>query len=167
MTNQNFTTTFSVDQTPEESFKAINNVRGWWSKEIEGSTDKLGAEFKYHYKDVHRCKMQITEFVPGQKVVWLVLDNYFNFAEDKNTGYANVPNRWPSASRCCRSSPSVSTKAEISKRAWNGAGKRNRWALTSSSFQSFGISDARDVRRMRRDEKYGRPPQSTGGAGTL
>ena len=83
MTNQNFTTTFSVDQTPEETFKAINNVRGWWSKDIEGSTDKLGAEFKYHYKDVHRCKMQITEFVPGQKVVWLVLENYFNFTEDK------------------------------------------------------------------------------------
>ena len=27
--------------------------------------------------------MQITEFVPGQKVVWLVLDNYFNFTEHK------------------------------------------------------------------------------------
>ena len=27
--------------------------------------------------------MQITEFVPGQKVVWLALDNYFNFTEDK------------------------------------------------------------------------------------
>src|SRR5260370_40954143 len=83
MTNQNFTTTFSVDQAPEEVFKAINNVRGWWSEEIEGTTDKLGAEFTYHYEDVHRCKMQITEFVPGQKVVWLVLDKYFNFTEDK------------------------------------------------------------------------------------
>ena len=83
MTNQNFTTTFSVDQTPEEIFKAINNVRGWWSEEIEGGTDTLGAEFKNHYKDVHRCKMKITEFVPGQKVVWVVLDSYFNFTEDK------------------------------------------------------------------------------------
>ncbi len=42
MTNQNFTMTFSVDQTPEEAFGAIKNVRGWWSEEIEGSTDKLG-----------------------------------------------------------------------------------------------------------------------------
>src|SRR5258708_19674343 len=83
MTNQNFTTTFSVDQAPEEVFKAINNVRGWWSEEIEGTTDKLGAEFTYHYEDVHRCKMKITEFVPGEKVVWLVLDNYFNFSEHK------------------------------------------------------------------------------------
>ena len=83
MTNQDFTTTFSVDQTPEEVFKAINNVRGWWSEEIEGTTDKLGAEFTPHYEDVHRCKMKIIDFVPSKKVVWLVLDNHFNFTEDK------------------------------------------------------------------------------------
>ena len=83
MTNQDFTTTFSVDQSPEKVFNAITNVRGWWSEEIEGATDKLGAEFIYHYEDVHRCKMKITEFVPGERIVWLVLDNYFNFTEDK------------------------------------------------------------------------------------
>ncbi len=27
--------------------------------------------------------MKITEFVPGERIVWLVLDNYFNFTEDK------------------------------------------------------------------------------------
>jgi hypothetical protein len=84
MNNQNFTTTFSVDQTPKEAFDAINNVRGWWSEEIEGSTDKLNAEFTYRYKDAHHCKMQLTEIIPGKKVVWLVLDNYFNFTEDKS-----------------------------------------------------------------------------------
>jgi hypothetical protein len=83
MTNHNFTTTFSVDQNPEEVFKAINSVRGWWSEEIEGTTDELEAEFTYHYEDVHRCKMKITEFIPGINVVWFVLDNYFNFTEDK------------------------------------------------------------------------------------
>ncbi|HXB11568.1 MAG TPA: SRPBCC domain-containing protein [Bacteroidia bacterium] len=83
MNNRSFTTTLSVDQTPEEAFAAINNVRGWWSEEIEGSTDKLGEEFKYHFKDVHRCTMKITEFIPNKKVVWLVADNYFNFTKDK------------------------------------------------------------------------------------
>jgi hypothetical protein len=74
-TNQNYTTTISVDQTPKEVFDAINNVRGWWSEEIEGRTDRAGAEWTYRYRDVHHCKMKITEFIPGQKVVWLVVDN--------------------------------------------------------------------------------------------
>lgn len=81
--DQNYTATISVEQTPEEVFHAVNNVRGWWSEEIEGSTDHLGDEWTHHYQNVHRCKMKITGFVPGQKVVWLVLDNFFNFTEDK------------------------------------------------------------------------------------
>jgi hypothetical protein len=84
MQNQNFTTSFSVDQTPKEVFDAINNVRGWWSEEIEGGTDKLNDEFTYHYKDVHRCKMRLVEVIPDKKVVWLVLDNYFDFTKDKS-----------------------------------------------------------------------------------
>ncbi len=84
MKSQNYTTTFSVDQTPEQAFAAINNFRGWWSGEIEGDTDKLGAEFAYRYKDVHRSKQNITEFIPGKKVVWQVLDSYLSFVEDKS-----------------------------------------------------------------------------------
>lgn len=83
MTTTDFTATISVDQTPTEVFNAINNVRGWWSEEIEGSTDKLNAEWTYRYEDVHRCKMKIIEFTPGEKVVWHVTDNYFNFTKDK------------------------------------------------------------------------------------
>jgi hypothetical protein len=44
---RDFTTTISVDQTPEEAFAAINNVRGSWSGEIEGDAGKLGAEFAF------------------------------------------------------------------------------------------------------------------------
>jgi len=77
MTTSNFMTTLLVDQTPKEVFNAINNVRGWWSEEIEGSTDKLNSVFNYHFEDIHRCQMKIVEFNPNEKVVWLVMDNYF------------------------------------------------------------------------------------------
>ncbi len=83
MSDNNLTSSFTVDQTPEEAFAAINNVRGWWSGDIEGSTDKLGDEWTYRYKDVHYSKQKITELVPGKKVVWLVLDSYLNFIKDK------------------------------------------------------------------------------------
>jgi activator of Hsp90 ATPase-like protein len=81
--NQSFTTAFTVDQTPEEAFDAINDVRGWWSGNIEGSTDKLGDEWTYRYEDVHYSKQRITESIPGKKVVWLVLDSYLSFVKDK------------------------------------------------------------------------------------
>ena len=84
MATSDFTTTLVVDQTPEEAFNAITNVRGWWSEEIEGGTSKLNDEFDYHYEDVHRCKMKLTEVIPDKKVVWSVLDNYFKFTEDKS-----------------------------------------------------------------------------------
>ena len=84
MTSQNFTSAFVVDQSPEEAFAAINNVRDWWSGQIEGATDELDAEFTYRYQDVHYSKQRITEFVPSKKVVWHVLDAYLNFTEDPN-----------------------------------------------------------------------------------
>ncbi|MGA2663371.1 MAG: SRPBCC domain-containing protein [Nitrososphaerales archaeon] len=81
---KSFATTISVDQTPEEAFAAINDVRGWWSGNIEGSTDKLGDEWTYRYEDVHYSKQRITELVPGKKVAWLVLDSSLNFVKDKS-----------------------------------------------------------------------------------
>jgi len=84
MNTPDFTTTILVDQTPKDAFNAINNVRGWWSEEIEGSTDTLNSEFDYHYEDVHRCKIKIIELVPNKKIVWSVLDNYFKFTKDKS-----------------------------------------------------------------------------------
>ncbi len=84
MKNQNFTASFTVDQSPDEVFDAITNVRGWWSGEIEGDTNKRGAEFTYRYKDVHRSRQKITEFVPGKKVVWHVLDSQLSFLKDKS-----------------------------------------------------------------------------------
>ncbi len=84
MSEQNFTVAFSVDHTPEEVFDAINNVRGWWSGEIIGDTDKLGAEFTYRVPDAHRSKQKITEFVPGKRVVWHVLDADLRFVQDRD-----------------------------------------------------------------------------------
>jgi hypothetical protein len=86
MNSQNFTTTFTVDQTPEEVFAAITNVRGWWSGTpgVEGPTDKLGDEFTYRYHPYHYSKQKITKLIYGKKIVWRVVDSKLNFVEHKS-----------------------------------------------------------------------------------
>ena len=83
MKAQSFTAVFTVDQTPDEVFSAINNVRGWWSGEIDGSTEHVGDRWTYRYRDIHRSQQEITELIPGQRVAWHVLDGYLNFTEDE------------------------------------------------------------------------------------
>jgi len=86
MKTQNYTTSFAVNESPEEVFAAINNVREWWTGNpgLEGSTDELGDEFTYRYEPHHYSKQKIAEFIPSKKIVWLVLDSQLNFVKDKH-----------------------------------------------------------------------------------
>ena len=84
MKTSDFTTTISVDQTPQEAFEAINNVRDWWPGEIEGNTTKLNGEFSYRYKKMHYSNQKLVEVIPGKKVIWLVTESSLNFVENKS-----------------------------------------------------------------------------------
>ncbi len=84
MKNQHFSTTLLVDQSPLEVFHAVNNVRGWWSEGIEGSTTKLNDEFIFRVENVHYSKHKLIEVVEGKKVVWLTTDSHMTFIEDKD-----------------------------------------------------------------------------------
>jgi hypothetical protein len=79
MTSKDCTTSYTVEQTADEVFAAVNNVRGSWSDEIDGTTDRPGGEFTYRYQDIHRPKLEIIELVPGKRVIWCVLDAEINF----------------------------------------------------------------------------------------
>lgn len=83
-----FTTAFTVDQTPEAAFKAITNVRGWWSANIEGATDELG-EFVFHNEPIHVSRIEVTDLVPGKRVAWRVLENSMSFVDDKSEWIGN------------------------------------------------------------------------------
>ncbi|POY39205.1 ATPase [Solitalea longa] len=84
MNTSDFTTSILVDQKPEVVFNAVNNVRGWWSENVNGDTDKLNSTYFYHYKDVHLAKIKVIELVPDKRVVWQVLENHFSFIADKS-----------------------------------------------------------------------------------
>lgn len=84
MATSNYTTTILVDNSATAVFNAINNVRGWWQGEIEGSTDKLNDEFSYRMEDIHFSKQKVVELIPNEKVVWLVTDSKLNFTKNKS-----------------------------------------------------------------------------------
>ncbi|MGY0234483.1 SRPBCC family protein [Longispora urticae] len=83
MSNVSYATSFTVDATPQDAFAAVTNVRGWWAEDIQGDTAAAGDEFVQRYGDMHRCRIRITEAVPGSRVTWLVVENYFSFTEDE------------------------------------------------------------------------------------
>jgi uncharacterized protein YndB with AHSA1/START domain len=84
MDDQSYTTSFTVDQSPDEVFAAISNVRAWWAGEIDGNTERLGSEFTYRYQDAHWSKQRITESVPGRRIVWHVVDGELSFVAKKD-----------------------------------------------------------------------------------
>ena len=84
MSDSSYTTSFSVDRAPNQVFAAINDVRGWWMTKVDGDNRAVGDEFSYRVPGVHFCTMRVTELVPGERVVWQVVDNHMSFIEDQS-----------------------------------------------------------------------------------
>ena len=88
MTTTDFTTTLLVNQSPEEVFEALKNVRGWWSglhSEIfEGESDKPGDEFSFFAGDgAHYTKQKLVELVSNKKIAWLITDSKLTFTQNQ------------------------------------------------------------------------------------
>lgn len=83
MAEQSYARSFVVDKSPKEAFDAINDVRGWWGEDVQGSNDKVGDEFTYRVGDVHFSRLKVVERVPNEKVAWRVLENHMNFVTDQ------------------------------------------------------------------------------------
>ena len=89
MKPKDLTIRMQVDQTPEEIFNAVRNVRGWWSgyysEEIKGDTEKLNDEFSFRAGGgAHYSRQKLIEVIPNKKVVWLVTDSKLDFLEKKD-----------------------------------------------------------------------------------
>jgi len=89
MSISDFTTTLLVDQTPEKAFNAINNVHGWWTENLEGSTQKLNDEFTVRFGETF-ITMRIAEMIRDRKVVWLVTDCYKHWLKNNKTEWTGT-----------------------------------------------------------------------------
>ena len=82
MGNKDFNCSISVNKTPTEAFKAICKVTEWWSKNIEGETEKLNDVFTYRPGETW-VTFKITEFIPNKKIVWYATDCFLHWQENK------------------------------------------------------------------------------------
>jgi uncharacterized protein YndB with AHSA1/START domain len=93
---ENLTATMTVERTPEEVFAAISDVRGWWSENLIGHSAALYDEFVFTddsshpgesaqtRKGIRYARFQVTEVVPGRRIVWHVVDSYLDFIDDRH-----------------------------------------------------------------------------------
>jgi hypothetical protein len=83
MANKDYTISLTVDAPAKEVFRNINSVTKWWTEVLDGGYEKLNDEFTVHFGDVHESTQKLVEFIPDQKVVWLVTKSRLNFIKDK------------------------------------------------------------------------------------
>ena len=86
---KDFTTTFLVDQSTQEVFNAVTNIRGWWqglyAEQIEGKTQNLNDEFIFRAGDgAHHTRQKLVELIPGKRVVWLVTFSELTFIKKQD-----------------------------------------------------------------------------------
>lgn len=87
--NTHFTRTIVSSLTPMEAFQVILDVPVWWSgyfnEHFEGKTSALNDVFSFTAGDgAHYSRQQLTELVPGAKIVWLVTDSRLSFLEKQD-----------------------------------------------------------------------------------
>ncbi|HYF67746.1 MAG TPA: SRPBCC domain-containing protein [Ohtaekwangia sp.] len=86
---KDFSVTLSVEQSPEQVFNAVLNVREWWqgfyNEAITGDTSTLNGVFSFRAGDgAHFTRQKLIELIPNEKVVWQVTDSELTFIKDTN-----------------------------------------------------------------------------------
>ena len=83
MENKNYHKTISVNSPAEEAMKKIGQVNRWWIKDFSGTVEKLNDKFTVPFGDPSFVDFVVSEFVPGKKMAWKVIDCYLPWFEDK------------------------------------------------------------------------------------
>lgn len=92
MSNQNYTATIEVTNSPHDVFNHITDVSKWWARssgeslsgmqsEFEGQSTQLHDEFIIRSGDRHYSKQRLMEVVLDEKIVWQVIESKLNWLE--------------------------------------------------------------------------------------
>lgn len=81
MAQKNFELTFTTGSSPEEVYRAIGNVKGWWTRNSEGRTVAVGDEFTIRFGELWKT-MRVITAVPFRTIAWEVVDCHLPFVKD-------------------------------------------------------------------------------------
>lgn len=89
METKDFTFSIQTEKSPEYVFKAIRDVRSWWSglygESFSGETKEQDDEFSFRAGDgAHYSKQKLVEVVPNKRVVWLITESELSFLDQKD-----------------------------------------------------------------------------------
>lgn len=90
MKNKDYNTSIEVACSPDFVFNHIKDVTRWWSEDFEGNSAKLNDEFVISHPGAHYSKQKLTEFIPNEKIVWLVTDSKPNWLEKDEHEWTNT-----------------------------------------------------------------------------
>jgi hypothetical protein len=82
MEKKDFHLTITVNASPEEAIKKINQVNLWWAKKVIGKSEVLDDKFTVDFGKTF-VDFQLSELIPNKKVVWKVTDCNLDWINDK------------------------------------------------------------------------------------
>lgn len=82
MSDDDFTTTITVSKTPQQAYDAILTVHGWWHAGVTGEPGAVGQVFDFFVPGIHHSRIRVEELVPGERVVWRVIETHLVFVDD-------------------------------------------------------------------------------------
>ena len=82
MKTKDFHLAIKVNASAEEALEKINQVDKWWAKKVKGKSEKLNDKFTVDFGKTF-VDFQISELVPGKKVVWKVTDCNLDWIKTK------------------------------------------------------------------------------------
>ena len=82
MEQKNYHSSITANISPKEAFDNIARVDAWWAKNFHGKASATGDTFNVRFGDT-TVDFEISEAIPGKKVVWKVTDCHLPWLTDK------------------------------------------------------------------------------------
>ena len=80
--DQDYHAAILVDEDRKNAFEKITRVSEWWTKSFKGGSRKVGDTFSVTFGKTF-VDFRVTEFVPGNRIVWKVTDCSLHWIQNK------------------------------------------------------------------------------------